>query len=187
MFRRCLLPSSLSSMQSKAPITMFYNERLELFEKTWDIHIECLGLNTELSSQDFVSSDHFNSTLHNKISGVRSWGLELTIGPLRSSQVRKRWKIGFKQSLTYIHPPSLHSHPDALFIPLQLSKQKLFLGKTILGGGGESPLQVTPMCTSNAAVRCFIFHKNMAVPFPTLTMLLPRTAELEQSSLLHFV
>jgi len=50
-------------MQSKAPITMFYNERLELFETTRDIHIQCLGLTTEMSLQDFVSSDQFNFML----------------------------------------------------------------------------------------------------------------------------
>jgi hypothetical protein len=59
----------------------------------------------------------------------------------------------------------------------QLSNKTLFLHKTILGGI-PPPLQVTPMCTSNPAVRCSIFHKNIAATFPALTLLLPPTANL---------
>jgi len=113
-------------------------------------------------------------------------GLELTIGPLRSSQVRKRGKIGFKQSLTSLHPlPSTLIQMLYLLLFKSVTK-KLFLGKKILGAS-PLPLQVTPMCTRHDAVRCSIFHTNIAVPFPALTMLLPPTAEHEQSSLLHFV
>jgi len=45
---------------------MLCNERLELFEKTRDINIQRLGLNTELYSQDFISSDQFNFMLRNR-------------------------------------------------------------------------------------------------------------------------